>query len=102
MIRALWDHGDGKKVVSFRMWYPVARAIDFDAIFDPPEGIDQEVADAMRGWRSYLWNCFYQAMDKALTLRLLARDPGIQGKTVKQADEKYLYFGGILIVCRDG
>lgn len=56
MIRALWDYGDGKKVVSFRMWYPVARVIDFDAIFEPPEDIDEETSDAMRGWRTYLWN----------------------------------------------
>lgn len=31
-------------------------------------------------------------MDKALTMRLLARDPGIPGSTVKQADERYFVF----------
>jgi len=92
MIRALWDHGDQKRTISFRMWYPVARGIDWQAIWETPDSASVEVKEIMRRWRSYLWNCFFQAMDRTLTLRLLVRCPGMPGTSPQEADKQFFAF----------
>jgi hypothetical protein len=91
MIRALWNHNDGesKRKIAFRMWYPVAKGIDWSSIWEPPASATAEEIVTMREWRSYLWNTFMWAMDDTMTLRLLAREPGIPNLTIKDADQKF-------------
>ena len=63
----------GALVLCRDMWKPVAKSIDWDAIFHPAPGTDEKDLKVMKAWRNYLKACFIFAMDTAVTKRLPVR-----------------------------
>lgn len=55
---------------ALRMWHPLRNTINFNVMYNPPEGVTIERKRLMQKWRIYNFNCYVRAMRAAIRLRL--------------------------------
>ncbi|KAK7538290.1 uncharacterized protein J3D65DRAFT_666996 [Phyllosticta citribraziliensis] len=79
--------------VAKNMWAPVKWVIDWDAIYDTPKCVSQEIASILKKWRNYFLQCFVMAADYSFLFRNAAKeDPEVVAEFLAAHETEYTLF----------